>query len=511
MSVLDSKETLGGTSELAVSGSEAAYSARTDFNFLAMLAMAGEFLFAFPLFYITLFHLLTQFKKKVERFAIGIPRGFAKTTFIKILCVWYILFSHKSFILVVSASEKKAISIISDICDMLSSPNIRRIFGHWDANIETDQAATKVFHFRGRQIILWAAGAGSSVRGINRKNKRPDVIVMDDIQEREDAPNIELAKELTAWMLSTLMKARSPFHCTFIFVGNMYPQNSILEKLKQNHQWVSLVVGGIKENGTSLWEELKPIDELLEEFESDTLMGHPEVFISEVLNSTEIALASGIDPRKIAHPPAHFLTDDPGEASFILIDPSSGKKCGDDCTIEHWEVKDGYPIFDALKAGTFSPLDTIRHAVNLGLERNTRTIAVESVAYQSTLLFWFEQYCTLPELNKIGVIEGFKFVELSPKGVNKNTRIKKGFTKLVPNSEGTPEYYLHPSVRSLVISQYMQWNPLKTTNTDDIIDPIGYVDEMMREHQEEIVRDIFDMSGARDVKAAHTAEIELPF
>lgn len=501
----------GQTEELSVSASEAAAAAKQDFNFLAMLAMAGEFLFSFPLFYITLFHLLTSFSKKVERFAIGIPRGFAKTTFIKILCVWYILFSHKSFILVVSASEKKSISIISDICDMLSSPNIRRLFGHWDANIETDQAATKVFHFRGRQIILWAAGAGSSVRGINRKNKRPDVIVMDDIQEREDAPNAELARELTAWMLSTLMKARSPFHCTFIFVGNMYPQNSILEKLKQNHQWVSLVVGGIKENGESLWEELKPIDELLDEFESDTLMGHPEVFISEVLNSTEIALASGIDPRKISHPPSHFLTDDPGEASFILIDPSSGKKGGDDCTIEHWEVKDGIPMFDELHSGTFSPLDTIRTAVELGLARNTRAIFVEGVAYQSTLLFWFEQFCTTAELNKVGVIHGFKFLELSPKGVNKNTRIKKGFTKLVPNMDGVPECYLHPTVRSLVIAQYMQWNPLKVTNIDDIIDPIGYVDEVMRDHQDVIVRDIFDTSGSRGVKSSHTLDIEMSF
>lgn len=497
--------------EVAVSTTEAAQAAKSDFNFLAALAMPGEFLFAFPAFYLTLFSLLTAFTKKVERFAIGIPRGFAKTTFIKILCVWYVLFSSKNFILIISASEKKACSILADICDMLDSPNIRRIFGHWDASIGENNQVQKVFHFRGREIILWAAGAGTSVRGINRKNKRPDVMIMDDIQDREDAKNKELADSLLTWMLSTLMKARSPFGCTYIFVGNMYPQNCILAKLKQNAQWTSLIVGGILADGTSLWEELKPVEELLDEYESDAAMGHPEVFISEVLNSTEIALASGIDPAKIAFPPDYMLTDDEGEGSFIIIDPSSGKKDGDDCTIEHWDVKDGHPMFDELATGTFSPLDTIRTAIEMGFRRNTRVIGVESVAYQSTLLFWFEKYCETAELNGIGVITGFTFVELPPKGQAKNTRIKNGYLKLVENSQGYAEYYLHPRVRSLVISQYVEWNPLKTTNKDDIIDPIGYVEYVMQNHDTEIIRAIYADTSENSVASVHTNSLDIAF
>lgn len=499
------------TQEYALHATEAAEAAKQDFNFLAALAMAEAFLFLFPQFYLVLFSLLTECKKKFEYFAIGIPRGFAKTTYVKLQCVWYVLFSNKKFILVISASEKKAMAIVADICDMLSSPNIRRLFGHWDANTEENNNTTKVFHFRGRQIIIWAAGAGTSVRGINRKNNRPDVIIMDDIQDREDAKNKELADELLVWMLSTLMKAKSPFGCTFIFIGNMYPQNSILAKLKQNPQWTSFIVGGILADGSSLWEDLKPIDELLEEYESDSNMGHPEVFISEVLNSTEIALASGIDPAKIAFLPEYLAGEEVGEAAFILIDPSSGKKKGDDCTIGHFEVKDGSPIFDELASGKFSPIDTIRTAIEMGFRRNTRLIGVESVAYQSTLLFWFTQYCETPELNGIGKIEGFQFVELPPKGQAKNTRIKNGFLKLVPNLQNIAEIYLHPRVRSLVISQYVEWNPLKTDNQDDIIDLIGYVDYTLQTYPTEIVRDVFDTSKNAGAKASHGESLEMSF
>jgi hypothetical protein len=220
--------------------------------------------------------------------------------------------------------------------------------------------------------------------------------------------------------------------------------------------------------------------------------------VSEILNSTDIAGASGIDVTKIPQLPEYFKDADP-EGSFIIIDPSSGKKGGDDCTINHYSVCDGIPILDHIKAGTFSPLETIKTAIGLGLERNTRLICVEGVAYQSTLLFWFEKYC-----EDTG-ISGFEFVELSPKGQAKNNRIKRGLLQVLKG-----EIYLHPATRSLVCTQIMDWNPLKTSNTDDIIDPIGYVEEVMKEYPHLIVKNIFDVDS-HPAEASHSNKLALPF
>jgi hypothetical protein len=294
------------------------------------------------------------------------------------------------------------------------------------------------------------------------------------------------------------MKARSNDGCTYIYVGNMYPQNCILEKLKNNTQWTSLIVGGILADGTSLWEELRPIEELISEYQSDSEMGHAEIFVSEILNSTDIAAASGIDVGKIPQLPEYYKDADP-EGSFIIIDPSSGKKNGDDCTISHYSVCDETPVFDELESGTFSPLETIKTAIQMGIKRNTRLIAVEGVAYQSTLLFWFEKYC------EDEGISGFEFVELSPKGQAKNNRIKRGLLRVLKG-----EIYLAPTVRSLVCTQVMNWNPLKVNNVDDIIDPIGYVEELMRDYPELIVKNIFDMDSVTE-HASHSATLSLPF
>lgn len=489
---------LNDTTEVSADAAAAQQLARSDLNFLGALANPDEFVYNFPPFYLTLFSLLIAFKQRVERYAIGIPRGFAKTTFIKILCLHYILFSKKQFILIVGASEDLAVNTLADICDLLSTPNIRKLFGNWQLAVEVNTQALKVFHFRGRDIVLRAIGAGTAVRGINRKNKRPDVIIMDDIQKREIADSVELSDQLLRWMLGTLGKARSNDGCTYIFIGNMYPQNSILQKLKENPQWTSFIVGGILADGTSLWEELRPVEELLDDYESDLSMGHPEIFASEILNSTEFTGNSGLDFTKIPSVPSYYL-DTEADGSFIIIDPSSGKKLGDDCTIEHYDVIDGVPILNKLIAGTFSPLETIKQAIDLGLEKNTRCIAVEGVAYQSTLLFWFDHYCETEG------ITGFDFVELSPKGQAKNNRIKRGALQLIAG-----EIYLHPSVKSLVINQYMDWNPLKVDNKDDIIDPIGYVSEVMKLYSHLVVKNVFDVDYV-DVKASHSTDIAMAF
>lgn len=486
------------TTEVSTQSAEAAALAKTDLNFLGMLVDPEEFTYLFPQFYLAIFAILTAFKSNIERFALGIPRGFAKTTFIKLLCVWYILFSNKRFILIVGASEELAVGTLADICDFLGTANIRALFGNWQLDIEIDTQRLKVFHFRGRNIILRAIGAGTAVRGINRKNSRPDVIIMDDIQRREDSENKELSDQLLKWVLGTLMKARSNDGCTYIYVGNMYPQNCILEKLRLNTQWTSFIVGGLLADGTSLWEELRPADELIAEYQADAEMGHPEIFISEILNSTDIALASGIDISKIPHPPEYFL-DTEAEASFILIDPSSGKKRGDDCTISHYSVVDGIPMFDELVAGTFTPMETIKHAITMGLRNNTRLIGVEDVAYQSTLLFWFDHVCTEQGLS------GFEIVPLTPKGRAKNSRIKQGLIRVLKS-----QTYLHPAVRSRVLSQITEWNPAKIDNTDDIIDPLGYVEEVMQQYSHLAVKQIF-AEDTESPGAAHTADIALGF
>jgi hypothetical protein len=66
------------------------------------------------------------------------------------------------------------------------SLTLKHLFGDWSVGKIIDQQVKKVFGFRGRTIILKAAGAGTGIRGITEKNLRPDLMIFDDIQSEKD-------------------------------------------------------------------------------------------------------------------------------------------------------------------------------------------------------------------------------------------------------------------------------------------------------------------------------------
>jgi len=478
---------------------EAVELARTDLNFLAMLVSPEDFKYEFPPYYQMLFLMVLQCPEKLAKYAIGLPRGFAKTTWVKLVALAIILFTDKKFILVVGASEGLASNLMLDVIDMLDAPNVRALFGNWRAGgVFEDTKTSKVFRFRGRVVIIKAAGANTSIRGISRKLSRPDIMIMDDIQRKEDIDNDEVCKGLLTWMLGTLMMARDPGGCIYLFIGNMYPKNSILAKLRDNPGWTSFIVGGLLADGTSLWEELRPAQELLAEYQSLIELGEADVFISEVLNSTEFAAASGLDFTKLQRTPTWML-DTPPDGSFILIDPSGSTSRSDDCVIGHFSSYDGIAAFDEMETDTFTPLETIKTALDMGLRNNTRLICVENVAYQASLLFWFNHICYVEG------ISGFTFLPVSPKGVKKNTRIKDGLKRCIKG-----EIVLGDAVYSLVFQQAQKWNPLKTNNEDDIIDIIGYVEEVQQSYGPHIIKTIFDEDFSATT-AAHTDSLALPY
>lgn len=435
------------------------------------------------------------------RFALGIPRGFSKTIMLKLYCVWCILFTEKRFILVVCATEPHAINFLNDVADMLSHPNIIALFGDWRAKMDKDTGSLKVFSFRGRNIILGGLGYGGSPRGFNIKYVRPDLIIMDDIQKREDAPNPEMANEMMVWMLGTLMKACHPRNCTYIFVGNMYPyEGCVLRKLKHSAEWTSLITGAITANGESIWPEHRSIEDLLEELRVDTEQGHPEIFFAEVMNDEEAGTVSGIDVSKIHECPAH-LDESSAQGGCVIIDPSLGKKKSDDVAIGAVLYFDGTPVLRELKVGKFDPGQTVQHAIFLAAKYGMRLVVVEAVGYQESLKYWFEQV-----LKATGT-EGVFIETISPEGMQKNSRIRDMLKLLL-----TGKIYLHKEVRSQAVYQITQWNPLKTNNKDDILDILAYAPKVLSMYPDKLILDVLESWNPEDLpQASFQEDLQIAF
>jgi hypothetical protein len=444
--------------------------ARNSLDFLAALAMPVVFRYLFPPVFKSIWTWLLSFVSKTRDFsqlAIGLPRGFGKTMLIKIFILYCVLFTKKRFILIICGTQTKANNIISDIMSMLGEQNIKKVFGDWKLGAETDRQDLKRFGFRGRNIIIMGAGAESDIRGITLENERPDVMIFDDIQTREDADSEVVSAKLETWMVGTAMKAKSPHGCLFIFIANMYPtKHSLLRKLKHNPTWMKFIAGGILYDGTSLWEELQPVEQLAKEYENDLAMGRPEVFFAEVLNDENASVNNLIDLNKLPEYP--FQEDDIHFGNFILIDPATDKPGADAVTIAYFEIHNGYPVAKEIIEGRLSPGDTIAESLKIALTRNCRVIAIESNAYQYTLKYWFEFICT-----QRGII-GIEAVEVYSGAYSKNSRILGMFKQLLAG-----EIYVAPDCKAQVNIQITQFNPLRRDNTDGILDCLTYAPKVI--------------------------------
>lgn len=455
--------------------------AKTDMDFFAGLALPHVYKYPFPDLYLQFWLLITSILYKERDFsqiALGLPRGFAKTLVIKLLILYAVLYTNKKFILILCENEDKGKSILADVEDMLSEDNIKQVFGDWSATAESITLTRKKFGFRGKDIIIKCAGAGTGVRGISENFARPDFMIFDDIQSREDSESPVLSKAIETWLTGTAMKAKSPEGCTFLFVANMYPtEGSLLRKLKKNPNWIKFIVGGILANGKSLWEQLQPLAQLLREFQNDLAAGQPQIFYSEVLNDENASVNSAFDITAI--PAYPFLETEIPVGAYVIIDPATDKENSDYVAIGGFVVIDGKPVARKIIEERLSPGDTIRKALRIAIEIGASLIVIESNAYQYSLKYWTEVV-----FQQMGIY-GIRVQDIYTGRQSKTTRILNMFKQLVPSKEDKlnkdPDLILHPEVRALVTSTIISFNPLKTNNRDNVLDLLTYAPRVLSE------------------------------
>lgn len=444
-------------------------------NLFAALLMGDAMEEMFPETHVAYWALLVNAAlsgEKELRYALGLPRGFAKTTLIKLFLCWLIIYTEHRFFLIVSSKIDLAKNVLQDIIGFMDVPNFRNVFGNWDAKIETEIKDDVRFNFRGKFVVIQAIGAESSVRGVNVDNERPSVIVCEDAQTRESAESEIQNDKFITWFLGTLVKARSYRRSFIIYIGNMYNERCLLNKLRQNPRWVSLVTSAILANGQSIWPKFRTVESLMAEYEEDMFLGKGHIFLAEVMNDPNASVGGFFDINKA---PAYQFSLDDNEnyisGGYIIIDPATGKKDGDSTAIGAVLVINGKPVIREILADKWGDEETVKQGIMLALKWRCSLILVEDVAYQNTL----ENYFMRTLRNKR--IEGIKVDGIKPKGVAKMKRISNGWMKFMKQ-----EVEIHPGARPKLFDQASKYNPLKDDNEDDVLDILGYTDPALSEY-----------------------------
>lgn len=262
----------------------------------------------------------------------AIPRGFAKSTIAKLAVILFIKYTYMKFFLYVSKTNSHAKNAIRDIIIWLGSDQERQLFGPsvmikqsetdslWilDVSIWTDPTQKPYV----KRVIFKALGADQQVRGLNVLNIRPQMIVVDDIEDLDNT-TVDLQPKLDTWFMGSLYKAFAT-EAFIMFIGNMIRETTLLARLSRDASWNPTVYGALVarlDEVVSLWEEKFPKKNLLAEYEKYRRLGLGHVWEAEMMNLTQDQILAK-DLHNVVRPAVPSPED--LTAGALILDPAYG-------------------------------------------------------------------------------------------------------------------------------------------------------------------------------------------
>jgi len=219
------------------------------------------------------------------RVAIAAPRNTAKSTAVTHTFVLAeMLFRERGFALIISDTEAQARMFLGDIRNELAeNQKLRRMFGVLSFDKETE-TTVEVRCKDGWKFKISVKGSGQKLRGTKWDGKRPDLIVVDDLENEELVGTPEARYKLRRWFKGALVPALSKNGIVRV-VGTILHMDSLLENLLKSKFWESQRYRAHNLDFTELlWPEKldeKELRRLKAEYTED---GMQDLYFQEYLN-----------------------------------------------------------------------------------------------------------------------------------------------------------------------------------------------------------------------------------
>lgn len=165
------------------------------------------------------------------------PRGHAKSTGVTHTCTLaLVLFRIRDFGVIVSDTEGQASKFLKDIAtEIEENDDIKRDFAI-KGFIKNTETEIEVEFLDGSRFCIIAKGSEQKVRGLKWRNKRPNFVVGDDLENDEIVLNPQRRNKFKEWFLNALLPCGSK-NCIFRIVGTVLHFDSLLQNLLEDKEW----------------------------------------------------------------------------------------------------------------------------------------------------------------------------------------------------------------------------------------------------------------------------------
>ncbi len=268
-------------------------------------------------------------KKIIERAkgnhrAIAAPRGHAKSTNFTFKDTLHaIVYEYKHYPIILSDSSEQAEGFLTDIkSEFETNTRIIEDFGRLQGNVWKSSVL-----LTSTDIKVEAIGSGKKIRGRRHRNWRPDLFILDDVENDENINTPEQRKKLENWFYKAVSKAGDTY-TDIVYIGTILHYDSLLSKVLANAQYHSVKYRGVisfSQNHTlwSAWEVI--YNDLTNPNRQEDAKEFFEANKEEMLEGTEV-----LWEEKLPYYELMIMRLSEGEASFnseIQNDPIDPSNC----------------------------------------------------------------------------------------------------------------------------------------------------------------------------------------
>lgn len=188
---------------------------------------------------------------------IAAPRGHAKSTNLTFKdTVHAIVYKYKHYPILLSDSSDQAESFLDNIrVELEENEAIIEDFGDLRGKVwSTGVIITST------DIKVEAIGSGKKIRGRKHRNWRPDLLVLDDIENDENVRTPEQRNKLDNWFKKAVSKAGDDY-TDIVYIGTLLHYDSLLAKVLKNPGYRCVKYKAVLSFATNkeLWEQWENI------------------------------------------------------------------------------------------------------------------------------------------------------------------------------------------------------------------------------------------------------------
>jgi len=189
-------------------------------------------------------------------------RGHAKSSHLSLMIpLWLKIQDPRqvNVMILVSKSEDMAIRLLSDLQAELQYN--QRYINDFGQQVAKGSWAGGEFHSTDGCMFV-ALGRGQSPRGLKDRGKRPDYIVIDDIDDDEMIRNPRRISETLDWVLTALSGTMAMGRGRLVMVGNRIGKDSVLSRFAERPGVYHTIVNALDKKGLPSWSENYTLDEI---------------------------------------------------------------------------------------------------------------------------------------------------------------------------------------------------------------------------------------------------------